>query len=267
MATVGGGVLGLQALEAVRLVAPEFGLDASDLKPCVAYLLDGNLGGAGRHDAAFVLGLELRRMGLNEHEMEQPVRQWARGLDYGEREAVRNARDAYKKRGDGTYRYFPPGLKKGPRATSVLGAICTDVGCPEQCPPLATLRRGSKQESFQRFDQLGWPAVLKRARLRSAVDVYWALCELELVRGFSCGNRLYVSYEQLEEKADVSKSTVRRSLMKLGEYGLVAFTPGLGRSGPRNRWASEVSRVVPIPSPAHPDGADCRVGLSRSGVE
>jgi hypothetical protein len=106
--------LQLRALEAVRVVAAEYELVAANLKPCVAFLLDGNIGGASRHDAAFVIAIESRRLGLSEKETERVLVRWAKKIGYGQRQACGGIRNAYAKTPNGHWRYHPPGVQKKP---------------------------------------------------------------------------------------------------------------------------------------------------------
>ncbi len=103
----------LRALEAVRHVEVEYGLRTASLKPCIAFLLDGNIGGATRHEAAFVIAIDCRRMGLTEHETEAILTRWATKIGYGTGKACSAIRNAYAKKNN-SYQYFPPGITKRP---------------------------------------------------------------------------------------------------------------------------------------------------------
>ena len=72
----------LVALEAVRRVAAEYGIPTGRLKPCIAYLLDGNLSAADRHKVAFTIAIELRGLGWSEERVAQALERWARKIDY-----------------------------------------------------------------------------------------------------------------------------------------------------------------------------------------
>jgi hypothetical protein len=243
----------MQALYAVRAVADEYGLATANLKPCVAFVLDGNIGGAGRHEAAFVLALELRQMGLDERRAERVLNRWAGKLDY-RRASVRGAiKSANKRNPDGSHKYHAPGLNKreGTRAHSVLAATCASVGCPVNCAPYSNLRRGSASETFERFEQLGWPAILRKERHAAACDFYRAVCELERRRGFTPGSPLFASYSALAELAGRSPQHAGTNLELLSQRRLLAFFERGSGSGPhaRDRRASKLARAIPIPSP------------------
>ncbi len=190
---------------------------------------------------------------LDEADTERVLQRWATRVGYREHDAVRAIRAAFAKTPQGTWRYHPPGLvkKPGTKAGMVLAPICADVDCPANCPPLATVYRGLKGETFARFEQLGWPLVLRRSRRAALADWYRAICELERERNFAPGAPLFVTYRQLAERAGRNYRHAGRYMQHLLDAGLLAeFLRGSG-DGPhaRNRVASHVRRRVPIPTP------------------
>ena len=240
----------LRALEAVRHVEVEYGLRTASLKPCIAFLLDGNIGGATRHEAAFVIAIDCRRMGLTEHETEAILTRWATKIGYGTGKACSAIRNAYAKKNN-SYQYFPPGITKRPGTgyERVLAATCADVGCPQNCPPYVSLHHGPRGQGYERFKRLGWTHLLRRQRHMAAADVYHALCEFEEKYGFVAGAPLHTTYKQLAELADRDHAHVGHHLQFLYELGLLSsFERGSG-SGPhaRDRVASRIARTVPIP--------------------
>lgn len=241
----------VSTLEAVRHYTELYGLPSGELKSCIACLLDGNLGAAGRHEAAFCIAIELRRMGLGRQRAESVIARWARSIDYAPNNAARAIKSAYAKNGRGEWHYRPPGLaKRGPRYQQVLQPLCEHLDCPRGCLPFSSLYRGQKGEDFIRFDERGWTLHLSRSRQRAAIDVYRAICNLEKARGFAEGSWMFTHYRQLAERAHVNPKTVGRALRRLSELELLEFEVG-GGSGPHSndRWASRVRRVVPIPRP------------------
>lgn len=265
-------VVGL--LEAVRLVAKEYGIPTGELKPCIAQLLDGNLGGAARHDAAFVIAVEMREL-LGEKERVRAVleRFGAKvGPGFGPARVRSALQSAYAKKPTGEWRYARPGLRggrPGKRYASVLAETCVAVGCPQYCPPFTTLYQGSRENSFEVFVRLGWRRALHRSRHPSAALVYEAIVERERQIGAADGARIYVSFEQLAQMAGVAKSTVRRSLNELTALGLIHFERG-GGSGQyaRDRKASQVQRVIPIPEVgAIRTGSATRPYLGATGAD
>jgi hypothetical protein len=129
---------------------------------------------------------------------------------------------------------------------------------------------GPVKETFERFSELGWLGYLKKRRWRSVVDVYEAICRREKQLRLAPGVELRTTYDQLAGLAGVHKTTVGDALRRLAELNLIVFEAGSG-SGPhaRDRVASKVVRVVPIPSPpgspirAIQEGGDRRPSIGR----
>lgn len=242
----------LPPLEAIVHVAAEYGLRRADLKPCVALLLDGNLGGADRRRAAFTIAVECRRMGLEPNGCARVLRTWAKKVGYRAADAERAVRSAYLTKGNGDWKYPAPGLIKKPGTTyEILAATCADVGCPHNCPPYQGLRQGPKAENLQRFEQLRWPESLRRIRRAAAVDVYRAICLIERERGLTAGSPLFANYRQVAAFAHRDYSGIGRVLDDLWRGSLLSvFERGSG-SGPysKDRRASRIVRAVPIPPP------------------
>jgi hypothetical protein len=242
----------LLALQALRLVAAEYGL-TNLKKPCLAFVLDGNIGGAARHQAAYIVAISCREMGLSEAETERVLVRWARKIGYSPQKACRAIANAFAKLPGGEYRYFPPGLTKRPGsvAFAVLAPICAEVGCPANCPAYMGLGRGPGGETFGRFMRLRWPEGLRRVRHDAAIDWYRAVCLLEEERGFAAGALLRTSTRQLSVLAGRDRRHACENLELLCALGLLArFVRGSG-SNPRaaDRQASELARKVPIPAP------------------
>ncbi len=206
-------------LESVRRVARSYGISGSVLKPCVAFLLDGNLGATGRHEAAFAIAADLRGSELERSEIEGVLTRWAMRLGYRVRDCQRAVNSAFAKNADGTFRYHAPGLAKrrGTKYHAVLAPVCDAVGCPANCPPFRDLYVGPREEDADRFDDLGWPKWPLRHRWRAASGVYIALCPLERFRSLRCGALLRTSYRQLSTFAAANPRTVGRELYRLDE--------------------------------------------------
>jgi hypothetical protein len=239
-------------LEALNIVRAEYGL-AKLQKPCVAYVLDGNLGGASRHEAAFVVALVCRSLGLTEADTNKVLVKWAKEIGYTQNLATKATKSAYKKKAGGGFQYFAPGLRKKPDTVAgrVLGPICETLGCPANCPAYKGVYVGPKGEDYQRFVRLGWPEALRRARRGAAANTYEAICELERKQGFAAGATIIASTTQFAELSGHSRRHVPENLLFLYKIGLLCvYAPG-GGSGPsaRDRKATTVARVVPIPEP------------------
>lgn len=247
------GGAGERWLEAVRHVATQFALAEHDVKPCVAALLDGNLGGASRHEAAFTLAIECRRMGLTKEATRVLLHRWAAAIGYSRRSVERPIESAFRRNPNGEYKYHPPGLHmpEGGVYARVLGPFCLDVDCPRHCAPF-TKRRGAdfRDEGFTRFRALGWPQYLRSRRYLAAVETYRAICWREEQIEWPPGSAFHVTHEQLADRSGGNRRSVARHLVELGEIGLITYDAGSGEKGKKRR-ASTVRRVVPVP-PAPP---------------
>jgi hypothetical protein len=104
-------------------------------------------------------------------------------------------------------------------------------------------------ETFERFERLGWPLVLRKQRHAAAIDYYRAICYLERERGFAAGSMLLTSYRQLATLAGRDARHAGENLRVLYTRGLLTkFERGSG-GGPsaRDRQPSRLARAVPIP--------------------
>jgi hypothetical protein len=242
----------VSTLERIPAVAADYGLPTAEMKTCITAILSGAAGVAERHQAAFTLAAEFRRMGLDQRQAERALAQWARTIGYGVRAAQRQARFAYRKNPGGDWRYPPPGLKNRPGGTydRVISPLCREFGCPANCPAFSSRRRSGKLgEGYERFVQLGWPAAL--GRRRGVGDTYRAICRREEEIEWTPGDAFHVAHDQLVARTDHrSRTTVRRHLIWLAETGLITYIEGSGRKGERR--ASQIARVVPLPAPSVP---------------
>jgi hypothetical protein len=253
-----------KALEAVRLVAKEYGIATRDLKPCIAHILDGNFT-SSLQDCAFTLAMECRRLDLDQSATVALLNRWARKVGCKQRVVDGAIKSALRRNPDGKFKYHPPGLinKQGGRYAEVLGGVCAAVGCPSHCPALSSKYQGPVTETFEQFEQLGWAKQLKRSRRRSAIDVYAAICRREKQLHLAPGVELRTGYRQLAELAGVHYTTVGDALRQLSDLGLIEFVAGSG-SGPnaRDRVASAVRRITPIPGPPRVSGARSKAAIT-----
>ncbi len=244
-----GAEMQMVALEAVNLVAEEYGIPTGDLKPCIAYVLDGNTT-ASLRNCAFTLAIELRRLGRDASDVQKLLERWAKKVGFKQREVSGAVKSGFAKSSSGTWRYHPPGLQKKPggRYAEVLGDVCAEVGCPANCPAFSKKYQGPVKETYERFELRGWAGYLRRRRFRSDIDVYRAICRSEIRLQLAPGAQILTTYRQLAELAEVHYTTVGDALTRLHQLGLIEFKAGSG-DGPhaRNRVASRVRRVVPIP--------------------
>jgi hypothetical protein len=218
-------------LESVRTVARDFGIPTAELKPCIAFLLDGNIGGASRHKAAFVLAIDLRRLGWNEEQVGKALRRWARSIGY--RGTDRAIRSAFKRDSRGNFCYRPPGLTKtSPTYAEVLKPLCDEIGCPANCPAFSGVYQGLRSETFERFDRLGWPVYLKKKRQATLVDVYQAICRIERERDLASGGQVITTYRQIAAHAGRDFSNIGKNLTALYDWGC----------SPNSNWAEAAAQ-------------------------
>lgn len=243
----------MRALAAISLVAAEYGIPKSGLKPCIAYLLDGNVGHAALSESGFVIAMEMRRLGFTEAETERLLNRWGKKVHAKTRITRSAIKSAWRKDSAGNWHYHPPGLRKKPGRVydRVLSAICAEVECPMKCGAFAGTHRGPRGEDLKRFEQLGWPIALRKQRHAAAADYYKAICVLETRHGLGAGAELRTSYKQLAEIAGRDPRHAGDNLRVLYTRGLLAeFERGRG-SGPkaRDRQPTRIKRRVPIPTP------------------
>jgi hypothetical protein len=222
-------------------------------KTCIAVLLEGNLNGAGRHDCAFVIAMELRRMGMGDAAARRVLRRWATRIGYSPSNTERAVQSAYRRRADGAFQYHEPGLQNraGGRYQQVMRPICADVGCPQNCIPYNRVYQGLPDETYDRFTQLGWPRWLRRHRHGAADDVYRALTQLERDYRLTPGAVLYTSFRKLEQISGRSRTHIKDHLLRLQQFGLIEvleFGSGSGNYS-KDRKPTQVRRAVPIRPP------------------
>lgn len=197
-----------------------------DTKPCIAELMkDCELRRSGI--SPFIIACELFRIGKKKEKVETVLLEL--GIAYSETQS------AVKSASTGKYNYGCPWLE--------VEGLClyenrTECWWYERIPKKS--QKPCKERDFWRF---GWPA-----RLSSASGmVYLALREIEHIRRYKAGSRLYVSRKELAELAGISPPWAIASLENLEESGLISFEKGRQHS-----WygkASTVRRVIPIPRP------------------
>jgi hypothetical protein len=237
----------IRVLEALPRMQNEYGLTKLR-KPCVAVLLD--LGAADRHQAAWLIAVEVRDSGYDEEVAERVLRRWGKRIGYSEHDAVRPIRNAFLRDGGGQWKYHGIGLTKKPGtwASNVLSPICESVGCPARCPAFMRLAEGLDREGYEAFDEIGWTAFFRKKRRAAAADYYKAICTLEEERRFRPGSPLFTSSRHLATLARRDQRHAKENLELLRAHGLIEYRPGSG-SGPhaKDRVAGFVQRAIPVP--------------------
>jgi len=212
-----------------------------DIKPCIAALLDGHNPAAKIALNPFIIACELHRVGKNEEQIKSLLTK-ANVKPSKLRSAVKSALT-------GRYGYACPGLEeKG----LCLFESRFDCWWFDKIP-----RESQKEWREQDFWRYGWPDKLGAAKSM----LYLALRQVEKLKGYQAGSRLYVSWDKLQEISGVSrdviagrKATKKKKFIKPGlevlkELGLITYKPGQKRAKGRKGLASEICRVIPIPKP------------------
>lgn len=205
------------------------------VKPCLMSLIDKKE--KLEADQAFILGCELHRVGKNAKRIEQildslNVRQ----------SKIRGILKSLKIR---DYEYGCPTLEEK--------GLCI-FKKREDCPWWDKIPRVNQEAYRERdFWRYGWPEKLTPPLSM----LYLALKEIEKLRGWQAGSRLYCSWDKLKEVSGVSrdiltgrkKNKYKPGLQILKEKGLIKYKPGHKRAKGSKGKASEIQRIIPIPKP------------------
>lgn len=79
--------------------------------------------------------------------------------------------------------------------------------------------------------------------------LYLAIKQIEKIRGYQAGSRLYVSWDELQRVSGAGRSTIKPGLETLERLGLITYKPGRKRAKGAKGLASEICRIIPIPKP------------------
>jgi hypothetical protein len=111
-------------------------------------------------------------------------------------------------------------------------------------------------DSYERFRELGWPALCRRLRRPCACNVYAAIIVLEQ-ECCAAGTPVEASTAALARISGCDRRWVADQLRLLARLGLLSVhVPGRRRGPGRDRQPTIVARQIPIPSPRWP--ADLR---------
>ncbi|MBA7496411.1 hypothetical protein ES702_07019 [subsurface metagenome] len=198
-----------------------------DLKPCLMSLIDNKEKLEG--DQAFILGCELHRVGKEAKRIEEILD----SLNV-KQSKIRSILKSLKVR---DYEYGCPTLED-------KGFCLFDNR--EECPWWDRIPRvnqeGYRERDFWRY---GWPNKLKNP----VCMLYLALREIEKLKGFLAGSRLYVSWDKLSKVSGTRRSSLGSKLEYLREIGLIEYTPGQKRTKGSKGLATQIKRIIPIPKP------------------
>jgi hypothetical protein len=205
------------------------------VRPCIAvYFQQGRrnkLSSIGRNDAGHLIAVELTRLGFGEFLMLPYLREWNQKNDPPLPESeIRGIMSSASKK---FYGYGCNNMK-------LVGSCVGKDNCP-------FVRKGKgvfKKKVFWRdFTIKGWQWVLSD----TAKMIYnIALPEMEYRRQISPGGRIYVGHRELATIVGrKSHSRIGQYLEELRNLGLIIYVQGNPLR--KNRKASEITRVVPIP--------------------
>ena len=200
-----------------------------DIKPCITALLNGNNPAAKIALNPFIIACELYRIGKNEQQIETCLTKV--------NVKPSKVRSAVKSALTGKYGYACPGLEEK--------GLCL-FESRFDCWWFDKIPRQSQKEWRERdFWSYHWPDKLGSAKSM----LYLAIKQVEKLKGYQAGSRLYVSWDKLQEVSGVSRYTIKPGLETLKKLNLITYRPGQKRAKGSKGLASEISRVIPIPKP------------------
>lgn len=216
----------------------------AQMKPCIAILItNGEIGPTNIDDTAYLIIQELGRLGASDEEIAKAVNEWnEKIIERGGTKYLRPS-DIY-----GKIRYLRRHEKgdRRPGCNHFLSKqICVGkdnclyyqklVKDNKPMPP-AALRRNN----FEKFWNL-WRWHLSPAD----IIMYKAITDLEKIRGVGIGGAIFANREQLVYYSGLSKNSVFPSLKRLEQAGLIRLVIGKAFSS----QATEITRIIPVPSP------------------
>ena len=200
-----------------------------DIKPCITKLLDGSSPGATNGLNPFIIACELFRVGKNQQQL--------KSLLSKANVKPSKIKSSTKSALTGKYGYACPRLEE-------LGLCIYESRF--DCWWFDKIPRQSQKEWRERdFWTYHWPDKLGTAKSM----LYLALKEIEKIRGYQAGSRLYVSWDELQRVSGASRDTIKPGLEALERIGLIIYKPGHKRVKGSKGLATEVSRIIPITKP------------------
>ncbi|GAH95089.1 unnamed protein product [marine sediment metagenome] len=200
-----------------------------DIKPCITDLLNGHNPASKQGLNPFIIACELHRVGKNQQQI--------KSLLTKVNVKPSKLRSALKSALTGRYGYACPGLEeKG----LCLFKSRFDCWWFDKIP-----RESQKEWREDDFWRYHWPDKLGSARSM----LYLAIRQVEKLKGYQAGSRLYVSWDQLQRVSGVNRQTIKPGLEALEKIGLITYKPGQKRVKGSKGLATEVVRIIPIPKP------------------
>ena len=198
------------------------------IKPCISAIFNQNQSEIEiRGEIPFIIACELKRTGKDNKYIEKKLSALF--------VMPSKIRSALKSLDNKDYTYGCPKLR--------LKGICLYEKNDEcywyrQIPKKSYYRY--KERDFWRYK---WSKILSPAQTLT----YLSLIEIEKLRGFNAGSKLYLSRVQIAGIVNISEPYVIECLTELSRSGLIDFKKGTQHL--HYGKASEVKRIIPIPSP------------------
>lgn len=242
----------LVALEAVKDVERHLQIQID--KPCAAvYFACKIFPPPGiRNQMFFALAAELRRVGVDSETALKKMTSYYESMPAKIRRAGGQDGQAF------TYAEVKATVKSAYASDSVKAYGCKsgiwDATCPgpENCffrKQLET-RSGKKKQSRAAALYFFLDTWLPVGKLTpGALKTYLALDVIEAKRGYKPGSSLFVSWSEISRHGGITKKYVGQALENLFWHGLIAYKKGKPRVRGQPVTASEIKRVIPVPSP------------------
>lgn len=200
-----------------------------DIKPCITALLNGHNPAANIALNPFIIACELHRIGKDKEQTESLLSK--------ANIKPSKLRSAVKSAVTGKWSYGCSTLEEK--------GLCLFESRFE-CWWHEKIPRESQKEWRERdFWRYKYPGTFGTAKSM----LYLALKEIEKIRGYNAGSRLYVSWDELQRVSGAGRNTIKPGLETLKKKGLIKYKPGHKRAKGAKGLASEISRVIPIPKP------------------
>jgi hypothetical protein len=204
----------------------------------------------------FALAAELRRVGVDSETALKKLTSYYESMPAKIRRAGGQDGQAF------TYSEVKAALKSAYTSEKVKAYGCKsgiwDATCPgpDNCFFRKQLEaRGKKKQGraaalrFFLEEWLGIDGEGRKILKESELRVYLALEQVEKRRGYPPGSALYVSWNEIAKVSGIARSKIGQALEQLFWHNLIAYKKGKPRARGQPVTASEIRRVIPVPSP------------------
>lgn len=230
----------LEVLEQTQSLSIDAGIDAADVRPCVAALFyEGALKGTGRERLCFTLALELKVAGVALGRLGELLREWNERVVPPLMGSELNHIMRQMER---------PSYEERHRCDHIqLAGLCIGHAI---CPWLKIRKSGvnpalRKLSGAAAFVTSDWPAYIPPP----CVSVYVALLRMRIHKRYEPGKPFGFNFAQLEFHAGVSRSSIRRHLENLKNVGLIEKLEIGTKWGSEKKLRTNVILATPIANP------------------